>query len=88
VLDISLYWKALQDKQGSVWGWPTLNVGYGGTLVVLSLYLIPNTGEHHRRQRKLLNPAFSISHVRNMVPAFLEVTNCVSALLVWRWWRY
>lgn len=33
----------------------------------------------------MLNPAFSISRVRDMVPPFLEVTNCASALLVWRW---
>ncbi|KIK37049.1 hypothetical protein CY34DRAFT_93378 [Suillus luteus UH-Slu-Lm8-n1] len=39
--------------------------------------LLSTLGEHHRKQRKLLNPAFSISHVRNMVPAFLEVTNCL-----------
>ncbi|KAG2361018.1 hypothetical protein BDR07DRAFT_1182928, partial [Suillus spraguei] len=50
---------------------PTFDVGCGKTLGVLSLYLIPNTGE---RRRKLLNPVFSIGHVRDMVPAFLEVT--------------
>ncbi|KAG1761206.1 cytochrome P450 [Suillus occidentalis] len=39
--------------------------------------LLSTSGEHHRKQRKLLNPAFSISHVRNMVPAFLQVMNCL-----------
>jgi cytochrome P450 len=27
-------------------------------------------GTHHRRQRKLLNPAFSVTHLRNMTPIF------------------
>lgn len=39
--------------------------------------LLSTLGEHHRKQRKMLNPVFSISHVRDMVPAFLEVTKCL-----------
>ncbi|KAF8896610.1 cytochrome P450 [Infundibulicybe gibba] len=30
-------------------------------------------GEHHRKQRKMLNPVFSIAHMRNMVPIFYDV---------------
>ncbi|EGO03012.1 hypothetical protein SERLA73DRAFT_176502 [Serpula lacrymans var. lacrymans S7.3] len=36
--------------------------------------LLSTLGEHHRRQRKLLNPVFSISHMRHMVPIFSEIT--------------
>ncbi|KAG7092971.1 hypothetical protein E1B28_009272 [Marasmius oreades] len=32
-------------------------------------------GEPHRRQRKMLNPVFSIAHMREMVPIFYEVTH-------------
>ncbi|RPD74067.1 cytochrome P450 [Lentinus tigrinus ALCF2SS1-7] len=32
-------------------------------------------GEHHRRQRKLLNPAFSIAHMRRMIPIFTAVAH-------------
>ncbi|RPD54899.1 cytochrome P450 [Lentinus tigrinus ALCF2SS1-7] len=32
--------------------------------------LLGTLGEHHRRQRKLLNPAFSIAHMRRMIPIF------------------
>ncbi|RDB17352.1 hypothetical protein Hypma_001991 [Hypsizygus marmoreus] len=36
-------------------------------------------GDMHRKQRKLLSPAFSISHMRQMSPIFYEVTNKVKA---------
>ncbi|KAG1740657.1 cytochrome P450 [Suillus lakei] len=39
--------------------------------------LLSTLGEQYRKQRKLLNPVFSISHVRDMVPAFIEVTKCL-----------
>ncbi|RDB17160.1 hypothetical protein Hypma_001988 [Hypsizygus marmoreus] len=32
-------------------------------------------GEKHRRQRKLLSPAFNIAHMRQLTPIFYEVTN-------------
>ncbi|KAH7913655.1 hypothetical protein BJ138DRAFT_1099339 [Hygrophoropsis aurantiaca] len=31
--------------------------------------------DHHRRQRKMMNPVFSTNHMRNMVPVFQEITN-------------
>ncbi|KAI0370635.1 cytochrome P450 [Pilatotrama ljubarskyi] len=37
--------------------------------------LLSVTGEQHRHQRKMLNPAFNINHMRDMVPIFYEVTN-------------
>lgn len=39
--------------------------------------LLSTLGERHRKQRKMLNPVFSISHMRDMVPAFLVVTKCL-----------
>ncbi len=42
-----------------------------------SLYLY-RIGDEHRRQRKLLNPAFNINHMREMIPVFYEVTHKVS----------
>ncbi|KAI9453265.1 cytochrome P450 [Lactarius psammicola] len=36
--------------------------------------LVATTGTHHRRQRKLLNPAFNVNHMRNMTPIFHRVT--------------
>ena len=35
-------------------------------------------GDDHRRQRKMLNPAFNINHMREMTPIFYEVTHKVS----------
>ncbi|KAH8101250.1 cytochrome P450 [Cristinia sonorae] len=30
-------------------------------------------GDHHRKQRKMLNPVFSIAHMRNMTPVFYQI---------------
>ena len=38
------------------------------------------TGEYHRKQRKLLNPVFSINHMRHMMPTFYKVTHKVDLL--------
>ena len=32
----------------------------------------------HRRQRKMLNPVFSIKHMRHMIPIFNDVGHKVS----------
>ncbi|KAH8100150.1 cytochrome P450 [Cristinia sonorae] len=36
--------------------------------------LLSSNGDHHRRQRKMLNPVFSINHMRRMVPVFNTVS--------------
>ncbi|KAA1478306.1 cytochrome P450 [Dentipellis sp. KUC8613] len=35
--------------------------------------LLSTLGDHHRQQRKLLNPVFSINHMRYMIPIFQKV---------------
>ncbi|KAI0718780.1 cytochrome P450 [Cerioporus squamosus] len=35
--------------------------------------LLSTLGDHHRKQRKLLNPVFSIAHMRRMIPIFNAV---------------
>ncbi|KAJ2919030.1 hypothetical protein MD484_g1462, partial [Candolleomyces efflorescens] len=35
--------------------------------------LFATTGDQHRKQRKMLNPLFSIAHMREMVPIFYDV---------------
>ncbi|TFK75131.1 cytochrome P450 [Pluteus cervinus] len=37
--------------------------------------LLSTLGEQHRKQRKMLNPVFSIAHMRQMIPTFYEVAN-------------
>ncbi|THV06349.1 cytochrome P450 [Dendrothele bispora CBS 962.96] len=39
-------------------------------------------GHHHRKQRKSLNPVFSISHMREMLPVFYEVVNKLQKALI------
>ncbi|XP_006462834.1 hypothetical protein AGABI2DRAFT_179443 [Agaricus bisporus var. bisporus H97] len=43
--------------------------------------LLSTFGEQHRKQRKMLNPVFSINHMREMIPLFYEVTNRLRAAL-------
>lgn len=54
---------------------------YGAQLNATLANRIPReyhpSGSHHRRQRKLLNPAFSTSHMREMTPAFYSVVHRV-----------
>ncbi|KAA1478305.1 cytochrome P450 [Dentipellis sp. KUC8613] len=35
--------------------------------------LLSTLGDHHRQQRKLLNPVFSINHMRYMIPIFQRI---------------
>ncbi|KAH7905029.1 cytochrome P450 [Hygrophoropsis aurantiaca] len=37
--------------------------------------------EHHRQQRKMMNPVFSINHMRHMIPVFQEITNTLQAAI-------
>ncbi|KAF5380257.1 hypothetical protein D9757_008190 [Collybiopsis confluens] len=37
--------------------------------------LLTTMGDPHRRQRKLLNPVFSIAHMRSMLPIFYDVAD-------------
>ncbi|KZT66921.1 cytochrome P450 [Daedalea quercina L-15889] len=37
--------------------------------------LLATLGERHRKQRRLLNPVFSIAHMRHMLPIFYGVTS-------------
>ena len=43
--------------------------------------LISASGDHHRKQRKLLNPVFSIAHMRRMIPIFTNIGHKVGLLL-------
>ena len=38
-----------------------------------------DSGDHHRKQRKMLNPVFSINHMRRMIPIFNDVSRKVRA---------
>ncbi|KZT66919.1 cytochrome P450 [Daedalea quercina L-15889] len=37
--------------------------------------LLATVGERHRKQRRLLNPVFSIAHMRHMLPIFYTITS-------------
>ncbi|KAF5382135.1 hypothetical protein D9615_004306 [Tricholomella constricta] len=40
--------------------------------------LLASLGEKHRKQRKLINPVFSVAHMRNMVPIFDDIAKKLS----------
>ncbi|TFY76991.1 hypothetical protein EWM64_g7025, partial [Hericium alpestre] len=44
--------------------------------------ILSTMGDHHRRQRKLLNPVFSVAHMRAMAPIFQRITNELRDILV------
>ncbi|EIM80362.1 cytochrome P450 [Stereum hirsutum FP-91666 SS1] len=43
--------------------------------IFFGMNLTGTLGEHHRRQRKLLNPVFSAAHMRYMIPVFYKITH-------------
>ncbi|RXW15627.1 hypothetical protein EST38_g10219 [Candolleomyces aberdarensis] len=45
------------------------------TRKIFGMGLLSTEGAHHRKQRKLLTPVFSIAHMRGMVPTFFEIAN-------------
>ncbi|KAJ2919662.1 hypothetical protein MD484_g664, partial [Candolleomyces efflorescens] len=44
--------------------------------------IVTTLGDHHRKQRKILNPAFSAASIREMTPIFLEVAGRLQRTLV------
>ncbi|KAJ2930969.1 hypothetical protein H1R20_g6127, partial [Candolleomyces eurysporus] len=40
--------------------------------------LLATVGEQHRKQRKMLNPVFSMGHMRGVIPSFYEVVHRLS----------
>ncbi|KAJ4478577.1 cytochrome P450 [Lentinula lateritia] len=52
--------------------------------LLLGKGLLNTTGEHHRKQRKMLNPVFSIAHMRSMMPIFHNVVNQLRDALLHR----
>ncbi|KAM5537055.1 hypothetical protein V8D89_009201 [Ganoderma adspersum] len=45
----------------------------GGLRLLLGPGLLGVLGEQHKRQRKMLNPVFSVKHLREMTPLFYQV---------------
>jgi len=44
--------------------------------------LLSTLSDQHRKQRKMLNPVFSINHMREMIPLFYEVTDRLKTVLL------
>ena len=42
---------------------------------VFGTSLISTLGEHHRKQRKMLNPVFSTKHMRDLAPIFYPIAH-------------
>ncbi|KDQ55381.1 hypothetical protein JAAARDRAFT_134081 [Jaapia argillacea MUCL 33604] len=43
--------------------------------------LVATTGAHHKRQRRLVNPIFSMTNLRKLVPVFYEIANKLADVL-------
>ncbi|KAE9391071.1 cytochrome P450 [Gymnopus androsaceus JB14] len=51
--------------------YPALRIEFGN--VILGNGLLDTVGEVHRRQRKMLNPVFSIAYMRSIMPMFNDI---------------
>ncbi|TDL20047.1 cytochrome P450 [Rickenella mellea] len=50
-------------------------------LIVFGKGLLSTLGEHHRKQRKMLNPVFSMKHMRDLLPVFYPIAHQVRDVL-------
>ena len=48
-----------------------------GARVILGPGLLATAGTVHRKQRRMLQPVFSVAHLRNMTPTFYDITRKV-----------
>ncbi|KAF9043342.1 cytochrome P450 [Panaeolus papilionaceus] len=53
-----------------------------GTRLLFGPGLLGTLGDYHRKQRKLLNPVFSIAHMRQMMPIFYRITHKLEASIL------
>ncbi|KAN0061886.1 hypothetical protein ACQY0O_005880 [Thecaphora frezii] len=49
--------------------------GTKATKIIVGDGIVAVFGEEHKKQRKMVGPAFSIDHLRALVPSFWEITN-------------
>ncbi|KAJ6577991.1 cytochrome P450 [Mycena capillaripes] len=52
-----------------------------GNGVIFGSGLLSTTGEHHKKQRRVLNPVFSSSHMRDVSPVIYEVVHKLVAVM-------
>ncbi|KAJ3847743.1 cytochrome P450 [Lentinula lateritia] len=52
-----------------------------GNLLIFGEGLFSTLGHRHHKQRKILNPAFSAAHIREMIPVFFEVAHTLESAL-------
>ncbi|KAJ3478352.1 hypothetical protein NLI96_g9812 [Meripilus lineatus] len=60
-------------KDQTVWEVPSWLIG--SNLLLFGPGLLSTLGDWHRKQRKILNPVFSINHMRFMTPIFYRITH-------------
>ncbi|KAI5121967.1 hypothetical protein M0805_002037 [Coniferiporia weirii] len=49
--------------------------------LVFGMGLLTTLGEHHRKQRKMLNPVFSLKHMRSLIPIFYPIAHNLRKVL-------
>ncbi|KAF9528231.1 cytochrome P450 [Crepidotus variabilis] len=61
-----------------------LRVHCSGNLLIFGRGLLSTLGEEHKKQKKMLNPAFSTTSIRQMHPTFTEICEKVCAAITLR----
>ncbi|PCH40495.1 cytochrome P450 [Wolfiporia cocos MD-104 SS10] len=51
---------------------------------IASAWVVPTAGEAHRKQRKMLNPVFSVAHMRTMLPIFYAIAHKLRTVIAAR----
>ncbi|KAI5121966.1 hypothetical protein M0805_002036 [Coniferiporia weirii] len=49
--------------------------------LLFGMGLLATLGEHHRKQRKMLNPVFSLKHMRGLIPIFYPIAHNLREVL-------
>ncbi|KAL1723975.1 cytochrome P450 [Schizophyllum commune] len=58
-----------------------VKVKFSSNSIIFGQGLLSTIGDHHKKQRKLMNPVFSTAHMRNMIPLFQDVVAALRSTL-------
>ncbi|TDL20056.1 cytochrome P450 [Rickenella mellea] len=56
--------------------------GMAQNAIVFGMGLLSTSGERHRKQRKMMNPVFSMRHMRELLPVLIPITHQLRDVLI------
>ncbi|CAI2167898.1 11269_t:CDS:2, partial [Funneliformis geosporum] len=64
-----------------VYDYPKQQMLFGDGKAIFGEGLIIAEGDTHKRQRKMMNPAFTHNHIKNMIPTFIHAASKLTGLI-------